>query len=160
MEQRVNLKFLGKLGKTFTEAYARLKELYCNEYLSRTKVFEWFKWFKEGHETTEDDLCPGRPSTSKMDENIEKIVPDIPEVTTKLTVSYVQELSSSACHVKSTHNIKRALNVYRRNWGKFKIGAGEPPSCRLPYPSIAAIHSLVYLLQSSPRPIPKTTVED
>ncbi|KAJ8960265.1 hypothetical protein NQ318_003990 [Aromia moschata] len=32
----------------------------------------WFKRLKEGRETTEDDLRPGRPSTSKTDENIEK----------------------------------------------------------------------------------------
>ncbi|KAJ8955535.1 hypothetical protein NQ318_001365 [Aromia moschata] len=72
MEQRVNLKFLVKLGKTFTEVYAILKEVYGNEYLCRTQVFEWFKRFKEGHETTEDDPRPERPSTSKMDENIEE----------------------------------------------------------------------------------------
>ncbi|KAJ8960562.1 hypothetical protein NQ318_013851 [Aromia moschata] len=53
MKQRVNLKFLVKLGKTFTEAYAMLKY--------------------EGRETTEDDPRPGRPSTTKMDENIENI---------------------------------------------------------------------------------------
>ncbi|KAJ8963398.1 hypothetical protein NQ318_018877 [Aromia moschata] len=73
MEQRVNLKFLVKLGKTFTEAYAMLKEVYGNERLFRTQVFEWFKRFKEGRETTEDDPRPGRPSTSKMDKNIEKL---------------------------------------------------------------------------------------
>ncbi|KAJ8946119.1 hypothetical protein NQ318_013169 [Aromia moschata] len=54
MEQRVNLNFLVKLGKTFTEAYAMLKEVYGNGFLYRTQVFEWFKWFKEGRETTED----------------------------------------------------------------------------------------------------------
>ncbi|KAJ8962279.1 hypothetical protein NQ318_018258 [Aromia moschata] len=48
MEQWVNLKFLVKLGKTFTEAYAMLKEVYGNECLSCTQVFEWFKGFKEG----------------------------------------------------------------------------------------------------------------
>ncbi|KAJ8937085.1 hypothetical protein NQ318_017675 [Aromia moschata] len=73
MEQRVNLKFLVKLLKTFTEAYAMLKKVYANEYLSRTRVFEWFKRFKEERETTEDHPCPGRPSTSKTDDNIEKI---------------------------------------------------------------------------------------
>ncbi|KAJ8936534.1 hypothetical protein NQ318_006480 [Aromia moschata] len=73
IEQRVNLKFLFKLGKTFTEAYTMVKEVYGNGCLSRTQVFEWYKWFKEGRETTEDDLRPGRPSMSKMDESIEKI---------------------------------------------------------------------------------------
>ncbi|KAJ8946730.1 hypothetical protein NQ318_020824 [Aromia moschata] len=74
IEQRVNLKFLVKVGKTFTEAYAMLKEVDANECLSRTQVFEWFtKRFKVGRETTEDDPLTGRPSTSKTDENIEKI---------------------------------------------------------------------------------------
>ncbi|KAJ8946752.1 hypothetical protein NQ318_002582 [Aromia moschata] len=50
-----------------------LKEVYGNECLSRTQVFEWFKRFKEGRETTEDDPRLGQPSMSKTDENIEKI---------------------------------------------------------------------------------------
>ena len=69
----MNLKLLVKLGKSFTEAYAMLKEVYGNECLSRTQVFEWFERFKEGRETTEDDPRPGRPTTSKTDQNIKKI---------------------------------------------------------------------------------------
>ncbi|KAJ8946216.1 hypothetical protein NQ318_013027 [Aromia moschata] len=65
MEQRVNLKFLVKRAKSFTEACAMLKEVYGNECLSHTQVFEWFKRFKEGRETTKDDPRPGRHSTSK-----------------------------------------------------------------------------------------------
>ncbi|KAJ8957738.1 hypothetical protein NQ318_017636 [Aromia moschata] len=72
MEQRVNLKFLVKLGKTFIEGYAMSKEEYGNECLSRTQVFEWLKRFKEGRETIEDDPRLGRSSTSKTDENIEE----------------------------------------------------------------------------------------
>ncbi|KAJ8958893.1 hypothetical protein NQ318_019661 [Aromia moschata] len=72
MEQRVNLKFLVKLGKTFAEVYAMLKEVYVNECLSRTQVFEWFKRFKEGRETTKNDPRLGRPSTSKTGQNVEK----------------------------------------------------------------------------------------
>jgi len=56
MEQRVNLKFLVKLGKTATEAHAMLKEVYGSECLSRTQVLELFKRFKEGHETIDNDL--------------------------------------------------------------------------------------------------------
>ncbi|KAJ8959143.1 hypothetical protein NQ318_022404 [Aromia moschata] len=68
MEQRINPKFLVKLGKTFTEAYAMLKEVYGNECLSRAEVFEWFKRFKEGCEMTEDDPLPERSSSSKTAE--------------------------------------------------------------------------------------------
>ncbi|KAJ8942522.1 hypothetical protein NQ318_007251 [Aromia moschata] len=38
MEQRVNLKLLVKLGKTFTETYTILKEVYENGCLSRTQI--------------------------------------------------------------------------------------------------------------------------
>jgi hypothetical protein len=46
-EQRVNVKFLVKLGKSATETYNLLMEVYGNECLSRTQVFEWFKRFKK-----------------------------------------------------------------------------------------------------------------
>ncbi|KAJ8955017.1 hypothetical protein NQ318_000449 [Aromia moschata] len=73
MEQQIHLKLLVKPGKTFTEAYTMLKEVYGNKCLFRTQVFEWFKRSKEGRETTEDDPRLGWSSTSKTDENIEKI---------------------------------------------------------------------------------------
>lgn len=73
IEQRVNVKFLVKLGKSATETYSMLQQVYGDECLSRTRVFEWHKRFKEGREDVEDDPRPGRPSTSKTDDNIEKI---------------------------------------------------------------------------------------
>ena len=72
VEQRVNVKFCVKLGKSTTETYHLLKKVYGDECLSRTQVFEWFKRFKEGREEIGDDQCPGRPSTSKTEANIEK----------------------------------------------------------------------------------------
>ena len=47
VEQRVNIKFLTKLGKSATETYNLLTEVYGDQCLSRTHVFEWFKKFKE-----------------------------------------------------------------------------------------------------------------
>lgn len=73
IEQRVNLKFLVKLNKTPTECCAMLKEVYGEESLSRARVFEWYKRFREGREDVNDDERPGRPSTSRTDENINKI---------------------------------------------------------------------------------------
>ncbi|KAJ8943439.1 hypothetical protein NQ318_015719 [Aromia moschata] len=67
MEQRVNLKFLFKLEKTFTEAYAMLKEVYGHECLSHTQVFEWFKLSKEGRETTE--INPRRSNSNLLQTN-------------------------------------------------------------------------------------------
>ena len=73
VEQRVNVKFCVKLGKSATEMYDLLKKVYGDECLSRTQVFEWFKRFKEGKEEIGNDQRLGRPSTSKTGANIEKI---------------------------------------------------------------------------------------
>jgi hypothetical protein len=48
VEQRVSVKFLAKLGQSATETYSLLMEVYGEECLSRTQVFEWFKGFKDG----------------------------------------------------------------------------------------------------------------
>ncbi|KAG5326445.1 GVQW3 protein, partial [Acromyrmex heyeri] len=58
---RINVKFLVKLKKTPTECYKLLKEAYDENSLSRARVFEWYKRFSEGRESTEDDQRPGRP---------------------------------------------------------------------------------------------------
>jgi len=65
VEQRANVKFCVKLGKSATETYYLLKKVNGDECLSHTQVFEWFKRFEEGREEIGDDQRPGRPSTSK-----------------------------------------------------------------------------------------------
>ena len=49
-EQRANLKFLAKFGKTPSESFALLQQVYGEETLSCTRAFEWHKRFKEGRE--------------------------------------------------------------------------------------------------------------
>ncbi|KAG5344378.1 GVQW3 protein, partial [Acromyrmex charruanus] len=44
-----------------TDIYKLLKEAYGENSLSRARVFEWYKRFSEGRESTEDDQRPGRP---------------------------------------------------------------------------------------------------
>ena len=73
VEQRFNIKFLIKLEKSATETYNLLTEVYGDQCLSRTQVFEWFKKFKEGREDVGDDPKSGRPSTAKSQENVEKV---------------------------------------------------------------------------------------
>lgn len=73
IEQRIVMKFHYKLGRTATETYKLLKEVYGDECLSRARVFEWFKRFQAGREDVEDDSRPGRPSTSKTGDNIERV---------------------------------------------------------------------------------------
>jgi len=73
-EQRVNSKFCVKLGKSATETYDLLQNIYGDECLSRTEVFEWFKRFKEGREEIGDDQRPGRLTSKKSVKFFDKIV--------------------------------------------------------------------------------------
>jgi len=69
-ERRINLKFLFHLGKTATEALKLLQDIYGNNIMSRSRLFEWHRRFKEGREEVEDDHSrSGRPSTSRTEEN-------------------------------------------------------------------------------------------
>ena len=73
VEQRINLKFLVRLGKTPTKALKLLQEVYGDDAMSRTPLFEWHRRFKEGIEEVEDDYRSWRPSTSRTDKNVERV---------------------------------------------------------------------------------------
>jgi transposase-like protein len=68
-EQRHAVKF-GEIG---IEIFSKLKQAYGKHDLSRSQVFKWYKAFSEGHESIKDEPCSGRPSTSKTDNNVEKV---------------------------------------------------------------------------------------
>jgi len=70
VEQQINLKFLVRLGKTPTEALKLHQEVYGDDTMSRTRLFERHRRFKEGREEVEDDYRSGRPSTSRTEENV------------------------------------------------------------------------------------------
>jgi histone-lysine N-methyltransferase SETMAR len=63
-EQRVNITFCFKLGKTFTETHEMLEQAYGDQCVGLTQCYEWFQRFKDGRQSTDDDPRPGRPSTS------------------------------------------------------------------------------------------------
>ena len=55
MEQRVNIKFCYKLGKTASETFEMLKQAYGDDTLCRAAVFRWYAKFRNGREEIEDD---------------------------------------------------------------------------------------------------------
>ena len=66
VEQRINLKFLAKLGKTPLECFALLQQVYKEETMSRARAFEWHKRFREGREECEEGRKKARKSKSKV----------------------------------------------------------------------------------------------
>ena len=66
VEQRINLKFLAKLGKTPSECFALLQQVYKDETMSRARAFEWHKRFREGREECEEGRKKARKSKSKV----------------------------------------------------------------------------------------------
>jgi hypothetical protein len=53
MEQRVNIKFCYILGNTATETHEMLVQVYRTKAVGRKFVYDWFKRFRDGKETTE-----------------------------------------------------------------------------------------------------------
>jgi hypothetical protein len=72
-EQRANVKFCAKLGKSVTETLNMLWQAYGDEAMSHTQCFEWHRRFKGGRTSLEDGERTGRPSTSVTPENVERI---------------------------------------------------------------------------------------
>jgi len=72
-EQRICIKFCFLLGKTSAETVTLLRGAFKEEALSQTRVYEWVSRFKRGDMSLEDQPRSGRPSTSRTDENIQKI---------------------------------------------------------------------------------------
>lgn len=73
LEQRISIKFCVKLNKSASETHHLLKEAYGDEVMSRARIFDWHKRFKEGREDVRDDARSGRPVTHRTDENIQKV---------------------------------------------------------------------------------------
>uniref|UniRef100_A0A2K6RJK6 GVQW motif containing 3 n=1 Tax=Rhinopithecus roxellana TaxID=61622 RepID=A0A2K6RJK6_RHIRO len=73
LEQRISIKFCVKLNKSASETHHLLKEAYGEEVMSRARVFDWHKRFKEGREDVRDDARSGRPVTHRTDDNIQKV---------------------------------------------------------------------------------------
>jgi hypothetical protein len=64
IEQLINLKFLCEIEKkTPIKCFQLLKEVYGDNVMLSTRVFEQHKRFREGREEVEDDERPRRPST-------------------------------------------------------------------------------------------------
>ena len=67
-----------------------LQQAYGEDCLSRTQYYEWYRRFKSGRTSIEDDPKAGRPSSSTGDDHIEKVRSVIRE-NRRLTLREVSE---------------------------------------------------------------------
>ena len=51
-----------------------LQQAYVEDCLSRTQCHEWYRRFKSGRTSIEDDPKSGQPSTSMDDDHVEKVL--------------------------------------------------------------------------------------
>ncbi|GFW84951.1 protein GVQW3 [Trichonephila clavipes] len=72
-DQRICIKFCFKLGKRGTETYEMMKTAFGEEAMSRARVFEWRRRFKEGRQSVNSDPRSGRPSSSHNEDKIAQV---------------------------------------------------------------------------------------
>jgi len=90
LQQRTNIKFLVKLGKSGNKIREMLVQVYGDNAMKKTAVYKWVKRFSEGRESVTDEERPGRPATSRTEENIAKICQTVRE-NRRLTVRSMAE---------------------------------------------------------------------
>jgi transposase len=72
-EQRVNMKFCFKLGKSSAETHEMLVEVYGDAAVARKTVYKWSERFRSGSESIDYQERSGRSLASCTDENISKV---------------------------------------------------------------------------------------
>ncbi|EGI61741.1 FLJ37770-like protein [Acromyrmex echinatior] len=88
-EQRANIKFCFKLGKTFTETHNLMKQVYGDNCVAHASVYEWYTRFKNGREDINDDAHTGRPK-STINENSIEVVRNFIKHEPKSSVRYME----------------------------------------------------------------------
>lgn len=73
VEQRVCLKFCVANGISCADSLKMLQKAFGDALISKTRAYEWYRAFKGGRKVVEDLERSGRPSTSRMDENIDEV---------------------------------------------------------------------------------------
>ena len=112
IEQRANVKFCFKLGRTFTE----------NDEM-RSRIHEWFKRFQEGREALEDDERSSRPRKVVNEEKWE------------ILLEFIRKEPKSSQYMESELGISAAsiYGILTENLGYIKVCAKFVPHALKPH---------------------------
>jgi hypothetical protein len=94
LEQRTNIKFLVKLGKTESKIRDILVQLYGDNAMKKTTVYMWVTRFSEGRGSVTDEERLGRSVMSRTEESIAK-VHQIMHENHQLTVRSISEQANN-----------------------------------------------------------------
>ena len=72
-EQHINMKFCFKLQRSAREIYKMSKLVYGDAGVTMKTVYKWVEGFHNGCESVVDEERLGRSSTSKTQENVERV---------------------------------------------------------------------------------------
>ena len=92
-----------KLGKKGPVIHQMLQQVYGECALKEITVFKWIQRFREGREDPKDDASSRHPSTSRGNENIDRVRPRVLS-DRRLTVTMIAELRLGK---SSVHTILR-----------------------------------------------------
>ncbi|UYV73000.1 hypothetical protein LAZ67_10001452 [Cordylochernes scorpioides] len=126
MEQRAVIKFNAKLGRSASETYILMKQVYGTLCLSKSNVFIWHKRFSDGRNTLEDDKHTGRPSSSKTPEktlDLLKLAFGNENVNKPSTFRWFSRFKNGMESVKDEKRVGRP--ILHRNPEKEKVITGD-----------------------------------
>jgi hypothetical protein len=72
-EQRAVVPFLWAEGIKSAEIHCRMLAQYGARTMHQRKIYEWLEPFKVGRTSVTDESRPGRPSTSRTDQHIQRV---------------------------------------------------------------------------------------
>ena len=73
LKQRYAIKFCVRLGRNATETFQMLQEVFRDDCISRSQSGKWHKVFNEGREEIADEPRSGRPTTTRTEENVDRV---------------------------------------------------------------------------------------
>ena len=121
-EQRANIKFYFKIGKTFTETFELMKKVYGDDCLCRARVHEWFTRFRDGREDINDNEHTGRPKSVITENSIEivsEFIKNEPKSSLKFILKHLEGHSGQGPETLFRKAFGPRKTVYRGRRGLF-----------------------------------------
>ena len=73
LEVRAVVRFLFAKGTKCSEIYREIVEIYGEHAMSKSRVYQWCSWFKDGRTSLHDEPRSGRPNTANNDQNTARV---------------------------------------------------------------------------------------